>query len=93
MRKCDWYGFSGFIVCRYWMWLRLPAPADSIRFQATCILRLRLPNAMGDDAGLKDRSHAPPVTALSGAASDLYRQRCREDNKQQKGTWRDQTQL
>ena len=64
VRKCDWYGFSGFIVHRYCIWLSLPAPADSIRFQATCILHLRLPNAVGDDAGLKDCSHTPPVMAL-----------------------------
>lgn len=91
VRKCDWYGFSGFTVHRYCIWLSLPAPADSIRFQATCISWLCLPNATGDDAGLKNRSHTPPATALSGAASDLCQQKCREDHKQQKETWGDQT--
>lgn len=57
VRKCDWYGFSGFIVRRYCTWLSLPAPADGVGFQPTWTLHPHLPNAAGSDAGLRDGSH------------------------------------
>lgn len=60
-RKYDWYGF---IVHRYCIRLSLPAPADSIKFQTTCILHLHLPNTIGDNARLTEFSHTPPAMAF-----------------------------
>lgn len=38
LRKCDWYGFSGFVVHRYCIRLSLSSPADNrgSRTDATC---------------------------------------------------------
>lgn len=69
----------------YGIWSGLPASADSVRFQATCISYLHPPNTTGDDAGVTDGSHTPPGTTLRRAASDSYQQKC----EQQKDTSRD----